>query len=375
MKRKQLASDLLAAAGITLNGSASTDIQVYDDRFFDRVFAQGQLALGESFMDGWWDVSDLTGFITKLLESPIRSSLDKFTMVSNAFRAWLNYRQSRDRNKVVATQHYNMDGRVFRVMLDKRYAMYTCGLYRTGATTPEEAQEAKLELSGRKLQTKPGQVVLDVGSGFTAGFLRYMVEHHDVRGVGIVNSEAQYEQSSDIVRGMPIEIRLQDYRDIEGRFDRICSMGMFEHVGPGNYGTYFRKMSSLLTDDGLMLLHHIGSREPKWRTDPWHDKYIFPHGVLPSLSQDFGALEPYFVCEDVDNFGADYDPTLQGWYRNLDDGWQELEETYGTKQDSTFRMMKYYLLSSAGGFRSRYMQLFQLVLSKNGIPGGYIPVR
>ncbi|HVU75268.1 MAG TPA: class I SAM-dependent methyltransferase, partial [Candidatus Paceibacterota bacterium] len=109
--------------------------------------------------------------------------------------------------------------------------------------------------------------------------------------------------------------------------------------------------------------------------DAWHHKYIFPNGVAPGLSQDLSALEPYFVCEDVDNFGADYDPTLQGWFRNLDEGWHEVEETYGGKQDPTFRMMKYYLLGVAGGFRSRYMQLFQLVLSKHGVPGGYMPVR
>ncbi|HVU75562.1 MAG TPA: class I SAM-dependent methyltransferase, partial [Candidatus Paceibacterota bacterium] len=267
MKRKQLATELLASAGITLNGPAATDIQVYDERFFDRVFAQGQLGLGEAFMEGWWDVGDLTGFMTKLLSSPIRSSLDKMTVISNFIQAWMSHRQSRSRNKIVATQHYNMDGRVFRIMLDKRYAMYTCGVYRTGAKTPEDAQEAKLELSGRKMVLRPGQEVLDVGSGFTAGLLRYIVQRYDVRGVGVVNSEAQFEQSMDMVRGMPIEIRLQDYRDIEGQFDRICSMGMFEHVGPGHYGIYFRKLSSLLKDDGLMLLHHIGCREPKWRCD------------------------------------------------------------------------------------------------------------
>lgn len=177
------------------------------------------------------------------------------------------------------------------------------------------------------------------------------------------------------MHGLPIDIRFQDWRDIEGCYDRIGSIGMFEHVGPGNHPAYFKKMRSVIADDGLMLLHCIGTRVPRYRGDPWFHKYIFPNGVITSLSRIASACEPHFVIEDVDNFGADYEPTLLAWFQNLSEGWDEFEHVYGSRDGPTFRMMKFYLVGVAGGFRARHVQLFQVVLSPRGARGGYRPVR
>lgn len=370
------AAALFARAGITVNGSAPTDVQVFDGSVYGRILRGGRLAAGETFMEGLWDVDDLTGMITLLFTSGTISSLnDGVRWIGAILQSLTSYKQSRTRGRQVAIHHYDLDGRLFDTMLDKGFASYTCGLYRDGANTLEQAQEAKLRLTCEKLHLRPGQAVLDVGSGFTAGFLRYAIEHYDVRGVGVVNSEEQAKKSRECVRGLPIEIRLQDYRDIEGIFDRVVSMGMFEHVGPGNYRTYFKKLRGLMKESGLALVHTIGTRVAQYRCDPWFDKYIFPNGVAPSLKQIAAAFDGIFVCEDIDNFGADYDQTLQAWYRNLDEGWDSLKALYGTRSDLVFRMMKYYLLSVAGGFRSRHMQLHQVVLSPKGIAGGYRPVR
>ena len=373
------AEALLARAGITINGPAPTDIQILGNpqRLFRRVFWQGKLGVGESFMEGEWDVKDLTGFVTLLQRSQVHDSVEGVrTLARFLLQALFSYRQSKKRGRQVAIEHYNMDNYLFQLMLDKLYTMYTCGLYRSGATTIEEAQTAKCELSCRKLKLRPGHRILDVGSGFSAGFLRYVVTNYEgVTGVGIVNSEEQAKLSRECVKGLPIEIRFGDYRDLDGEFDRIVSMGMLEHVGPGNYVTYFKKMRSLLRDDGLALIHWIASHETELTCDPWFNKYIFPNGVAGSLGQIAKAVEGFFVCEDVDNFGANYDPTLQAWYENLAANWSKLEGKYGNMDGRTFRMMKYYLLGVAGGFRSRIMQLYQVVLSPHGVPGGYMPVR
>lgn len=372
---RKKAERLLAQAGITINGPGPIDIQVKDEALYRRVFLGGRLALGEAYMEGWWDVDDLTGFTARLLSSDAAHVLGYSAPWTHVLQWLSSYRQTRTRNRQVAIEHYNLDPRLFEYMLDKRYASYTCGLYRNGANSLEAAQEAKLRLTCEKLQLRPGQMLLDVGSGFTAGLLRYAVEHYGVRGVGVVNSEAQAEKSRACVQGMPIEIRLSDYRDIEGSFDRIVSMGMFEHVGPGNYRTYFKKLRSLLRGDGLALVHMIGTRSTQRTCDAWFHKYIFPNGVAPSIAQVSHAFDGLFVCEDVDNFGADYVPTLEAWYRNLAKHWHLLESFYGSVHEPNFRMMKYYLLGVAGAFRARHMQLHQFVLSPSGVPGGYKPVR
>jgi cyclopropane-fatty-acyl-phospholipid synthase len=193
-----------------------------------------------------------------------------------------------------------------------------------------------------------------------------------VEVLGITVSAAQASWIGERLSHLPIRVELCDYRQLPARdpglFDRIASVGMFEHVGRRNDGTFFHTLQRLLHPDGLVLLHTIGSALSTRRTDPWIDRYIFPGGRLPSAQQLAKAVEGCFLIEDWENFGPDYDRTLLAWWHNFEAAWPTLE------RDSTpefFRFWRYYLLSCAGFFRSRQGQLWQLVLSLPGRPSTY----
>jgi cyclopropane-fatty-acyl-phospholipid synthase len=190
--------------------------------------------------------------------------------------------------------------------------------------------------------------------------------------VGVTVSPKQAELGRELCQGLPVEIRLQDYRDVRETFDHVVSVGMAEHVGYRNYRTYMQTVARCLKPDGLFLLHTIGSSFSKTSSDPFTDKYIFPNSLLPSIKQLGAAMEHIFVMEDWHNFSAHYDYTLMAWFRNFDQNWDKLRDTYG---DRFYRMWKYYLLSCAGAFRARKNQLWQIVLSKEGLVGGYESVR
>lgn len=166
---------------------------------------------------------------------------------------------------------------------------------------------------------------------------------------------------------MPVDIRLQDYRDLDEQFDRIVSVGMFEHVGPKNYATYFDVVAKSLIDDGLFLLHSIGSNKSDLDVDPWIDKYIFPNGCLPSVLQISQSSEKHFVMEDWHNFGADYDRTLMAWLARFNANWKKLKANY---DEQFYRMFTYYLGACAGAFRARNIQLWQVLFSPKGVAGG-----
>jgi cyclopropane-fatty-acyl-phospholipid synthase len=186
--------------------------------------------------------------------------------------------------------------------------------------------------------------------------------------------------SSRICEGLKVEIKLQDYRKLNAEtllgkgffFDRVVSIGMFEHVGYKNYRIYMQTIHRLLKEDGLFLLHTIGSNKSMITTDPWTNKYIFPNSMLPSITQIGASIEQLFVMEDLHNFGQDYDKTLMAWFENFDRSWDELKPDY---DERFYRMWKYYLLSCAGSFRARKNQLWQIVLSKKGVPNGYQAIR
>jgi cyclopropane-fatty-acyl-phospholipid synthase len=254
-------------------------------------------------------------------------------------------------------------------MLDTRM-IYTCA-YWTKAATLDEAQENKLELTCRKLELERGMKVLDIGCGW-GGFAKYAAERFGVSVTGLTVSAEQAKSARELCRGLPVEIRLLDYRQFHGQFDRVVSLGMFEHVGYKSYRVYMEKASRYLKDNGLFLLHTIGTNiSSKWN-DPWIDHYIFPGSLLPSIQQIGKAIEGLFVMEDWHNFGADYDKTLMAWHQNFVNHWDDLKGRY---DEIFFRMWKYYLLSCAGAFRARKNQLWQIVLSKKGVPGGYVSLR
>jgi cyclopropane-fatty-acyl-phospholipid synthase len=367
---ESLVKNLLAQADIRINGDKPSDIVVHNPALYARVIGQGSLGLGESYMDGWWDSSRLDEFFFKLFSSDVPH---KVPHTANTVFAYLKSKimnlQSKDRAFQVGQQHYDLGDDLFKAMLDSRM-IYSCAYWKN-AKNLEEAQEHKLDLICRKLQLKPGMKVLDIGCGW-GGLALYAAQNYGVSVVGVTISQEQAKYAQSICHNAPVEIRLQDYRDLNEQFDAIVSVGMFEHVGYKNYQTFVDIAHKLLKDHGLFLLHTIGSNR-SWTTgDEWINKYIFTNGMLPSIAQIGKTIEGKFVMEDWHNFGADYDRTLMAWYDNFQRNWPQLQPTYG---DRFKRMWDYYLLSCAGLFRARGIQLWQIVLSKNGIIGGYESVR
>ena len=370
MKSKDIAAELFSRAGIKVGGNDPWDIIVNNEAFYERVLAWGSLGLGESYMDGWWDCKQLDEFFYRVLRTDIESQVKQnWVLLINVLWARLFNMQSKKRAFQIGERHYDTGNDLFMKMLDKRMT-YSCG-YWPKADSLDEAQEDKLELICRKLGLQPGMTLLDIGCGW-GSLVRYAAEKYRVEVVGITVSGEQVELARTLCENLPIEIRLQDYRDINEKFDRIVSVGMIEHVGYKNYRTFMELTHRCLNDGGLFLLHTIGGIQSRTSVDPWINKYIFPNGMLPSIKQLGKAIEGLFVMEDWHSFGADYDKTLMAWYWNFEKSWGELKAHY----DERFhRMWRYYLLSCAGSFRARKNQLWQIVLSKDGIPGGYSSIR
>ena len=369
MLRRHLARDrvsaLLRQAGICIDGTAACDMQVHDNRLYARVLAHGSLGLGEAYMDGWWDADDLDGFLWRVLRSRLEEQVGGIDDAALYLQSRLINAQHGGRARIVGRTHYDLGNDLFGIMLGKRL-VYSCGYWQQ-AQDLDSAQEAKLELVCRKLGLAPGMHVLDIGCGWGEA-LRFAATRYGVTGVGITISDEQAQFARALCTGLPIEIRSQDYRDINERFDRIWSIGMFEHVGVKNYRTYFEVVRQCLSGAGLTLLHTIGGSRSTNHTDPWIEKYIFPNSMLPSATQISAAHEGLFIMEDWHNFGAHYDRTLTQWRRNFEQGWPALRAKYGER---FYRMWRYYLSASAASFRCRRNQLWQIVLSPEGVPGGY----
>ncbi|MDB5506890.1 MAG: cyclopropane fatty acyl phospholipid synthase [Devosia sp.] len=363
---KSFFEKVLADADIVIGGSRPFDLTVHDERLYDRVLAFGHLGFGEAYMDGWWDCPAPDQFIARMLRSGVvdRLPIDLGTLVSLARSRLIN--PQRLRVNEVAHKHYDIGNDLYAHMLDRRM-IYSCGYWKD-ATTLDAAQEAKLDLICRKAGLEPGMKVLDIGSGW-GGFLKFAAERYGIEGLGITISKEQVALATAQAGDLPVRYELIDYKALTGKFDRIISIGMFEHVGYKNYRAYFQKVRELLVDDGLFVLHTIGSNVTRTAGDPWSEKYIFPNGMLPSVTQIGKAHEKLFTLEDWHNFGAYYDPTLMAWLANFKRSWPELQ---GEKYDSRFyRMWTYYLQLFAGLFRSRDLQLWQMVFSPKGVTGGY----
>ena len=359
---------LLSAADVGVDGERDWDLQVHDDRFYGRVLRTGSLGLGESYMDGWWDCRRIDEMAYRILRGGLQGRVMGWAKLGAAVRASLVNLQSVSRAFQVGQRHYDIGDDLFRRMLDQRM-IYSCAYWKD-ADDLDAAQEAKLDLICRKLRLEPGMKVLDIGCGW-GGTLRYAAERYGVEGVGITVSRDQAEQARRSCGHLPVEIRLQDYRELDEPFDRVLSVGMFEHVGVRNYRLFMEVVRRCLGRDGLFLLHTIGSNRSDLAGDVWIDRYIFPNAKLPSARQITGAAERLFVLEDLHSIGANYDPTLMAWNANLEPRWDEIPN-----YDERFRRMwRYYLLACAGSFRARANQVWQLVLSPEGVTGGYRPER
>ncbi len=369
--------NLLNRAGVTLNGNEPWDMQMHHPKLFERIFANGTMGVGEAYMDSWWDADALDEFFYRIFASDIDKEVRKAGFIWLMLKSRLLNNQNKHKAFEVGEAHYDMGNILYRRMLDTHMA-YSCGYWKD-ANTLDDAQTAKLDLICRKLNIQKGQRLLDIGCGW-GSFSRFAAQHYGANVVGVTISKEQHALAVERCKGLPVDIRLQDYRDIEdGPFDHLISIGMFEHVGPKNYRTYFEKAHKLLKKDGLFLLHTIGNSTSGKAADPWIDKYIFPNGILPSLKQiadsmETGGLVPgnLFVVEDMHNFGADYDHTLMAWWHNFDAAWPELKQQYN---ETFYRMWKFYLLSLAGAFPARRYQLWQFVLSPRGVESGYTSIR
>lgn len=367
---REFVTELLKKADIEIGGTRPQDIVVHDERLYNRVIRYGTVGLGEAYMDGWWDANALDVFIDTVLRAHLEKVVQiNFASVIAIAKAFIFNQQSGKDAFKVGEVHYDLGNDLYEAMLDKRM-VYTCGYWKD-AKNLDEAQEAKLDLVCRKIGLKKGDHILDIGCGW-GSFAKFAAEKYGASVVGITISKEQALLARERCKGLDIDIRVQDYREMREQFDHIVSIGMLEHVGPKNYRDYFEVARRCLKPDGLFLLHTIGDNISRVTSDPWITKYIFPGGVIPSIAQIGKATEGLFVMEDWHNFGPDYDTTLTAWFTNFDAAWSTLRAKYG---DRFYRMWKYYLLTCAGSFRARETHLWQIVLSKNGIPGGYTSVR
>ncbi|HET7203846.1 MAG TPA: cyclopropane fatty acyl phospholipid synthase [Steroidobacteraceae bacterium] len=351
---------LLDGSGVTLGGHQPWDLQVHDPRFFARTLAFGSLGFGDAYVDGWWDADDLAGCLERLL----RHSADARTATISR---WILAARHRFANVqlgagswVVGRRHYDLGDDLFECMLGARL-VYSCA-YWADATDLDAAQVAKLDLVCRKLELSPGMRVLDVGCGWGEA-LKYAAQRYGVSGVGVTVSGHQAEAARRLCAGLPIEIRLADYRTVDERFDRVFSLGMFEHVGPRNHATFFEVVARCLERDGLALLHTIGTQTGRRAPDPWIERHIFPNSAIPRLDDVVAALRPHFIVEDLHNFGLDYVRTLEAWRERFDAAWPRLEPRYGSRFR---RVWHYYLAVSIASFRARRTHLWQFVLAPDG---------
>jgi cyclopropane-fatty-acyl-phospholipid synthase len=375
MSYKSLVLELGKLAGVS-TGQKPWDITVYNPKFYERLICQGSLGLGESYMEGWWDCNQLDEFFYRIIKAKTRNKIYRnFRLIAQLFIAKIFNQQNLKKSKRVAKQHYDLDIELFKKMLGETMS-YSCGYWKN-AQTLEQAQNAKFELICKKLNLKENEKVLDIGSGF-GGLSKYMAEKYNCKVTGVNISKSQHDYANSIC-GNKVNFCFCDYRHLENhlspeqKFDKIVSVGMFEHIGPKNFKKFFNIMQNRLKYQGLLLLHTIGAQEDKRRGDPWILKYIFPGGIIPRASEITKHTDKLFILEDWHNFGFDYYKTLKAWFNNFDKYWTEIKQK--NKDDEFYKMWKYYLLMCAGVFKARENSLWQIVFSKGGVPGGYVSIR
>lgn len=358
-KLKERVQEFLSLADVRIGGDRQWDITVNNDEFYARVLRDGSLGLGESYMDGWWDCPTLDEFFTRILSAKLdREARWNLWLILWHLSALVFNRQTKSRAKRVAEQHYDLGNELYRNMLDHRM-VYTCARW-DHASNLDEAQETKLDFVCRKLGLQSQMTLLDIGCGW-GSLAKFAAEKHGAKVVGITISREQLELAQRLCDGLPIEIRLQDYRDVSGVFDRVASLGMFEHVGPKNYRRFFQVVRRVLRPGGFVYLSTIGASRSVRATDPWIDKYIFPNSHLPSAAQIGAAIDGLFAVESWENWSPDYDRTIMAWFQNFQNHWHSLQSRYNER---FYRMWKYYLMVAAACFRSRKNQVWQILLAR-----------
>jgi cyclopropane-fatty-acyl-phospholipid synthase len=379
MNHKKIVTDLFASAGITVDGTEPWDIQVKDDRVYKRILTEADIGIGESYMDSWWECDRIDTFIEKLLRADLEKIIKnnkrilRDLILTNLFNL-----QSKKRSKTVGEVHYDVGNDLYEKMLGKTMS-YTCAYWDGLKDDPknlDKAQIQKLDLICRKMELKKGMRILDLGCGW-ANFSEYAARKYGVSVVGITISKEQVKLGRERCKGLPVDIRLQDYRDLkdEEKFDRVISIGIAEHIGRQNLKGFMKVAYENLKDDGLFMIHTIGWKETRTLSGGanggWLGKYIFPGGDVPSVEQLTVAANGIFQLEDWHNFGTDYAKTLRAWDHNFVKSWDSIKSDY---DERFYRMWRFYLMLCAGLFDSHSGRLWHVVLSKNRV-GDYTCVR
>ncbi len=387
-----IGAKIFAAADVKTEGPGIRDITVNDPDFYRRVLSDPDLEIGETYMDGLWDSPSIDQLTYKLMSAQKRDGRLKsflpllrspFLAVQAIFKYGYRYfrdrfsnRQTRTLSKNVAKEHYDVGNELYRRMLDPTLT-YTSGVWAKGYDL-EDAQNAKYDLLARKLGLKPGDRVLDIGSGF-GGFARFAAKNYGAKVTGITISIEQLKAARALSEGIKdVEFVFSDYRDIPHRFpkntfDHIVSIEMIEAVGVRNLPDYFEAANASLKEGGRFVIQGIANHQDVVNTNAWFSKYIFHNGVAPSNRQvDQAAKNSFGAPADRQRFADDYDKTLLNWHSNFTKAWPDLKESYSERFK---RMWDFYLLSVAGGFRSEAVQLHQVVYVKGGNTSAVVPVR
>ncbi|MGA8832943.1 MAG: class I SAM-dependent methyltransferase, partial [Desulfomonilaceae bacterium] len=270
-RSKEIVTELFMDAGIRVNGDNPFDIHVHNDKFYDRALSLKNLGMGEAYMEGWWECERLDQFVDRLLSAELPERVrGSWKLLLPVLKALVFNLQSLGRSRIIADRHYNLDNELFFSFLDP-YNQYSCA-YFSGTEDLKQAQLNKMDLIIAKLRLEPSDNVLDIGFGW-GGLAQYMAEKVGCHVTGVNIADEQIKYARECLKHLPINIVNCDFREIRGKFDKIVSVGMFEHVGYKNYRTFMRVADRSLKGDGIFLLHTIGSNSSQINTDSWTNKY------------------------------------------------------------------------------------------------------
>ena len=344
-------------------------MRLTDPTLYRKLFFNPELHAGEAYMDGRLSFEDSTlrDFLT--LFSMNRLSLGSYPLQAVLRRASRGLKRFQQANPIGQAQrnvahHYDLGNDFYKLFLDEGM-QYSCAYFLSDDETLEEAQRNKLRLIASKLALRPGLKILDIGSGW-GDMALYLARLEDVDVTGVTLSKEQHALSNEKAHRLGLDgrvrFRLQDYREVSERFDRIVSVGMFEHVGVHHYGEFFAKINALLHDDGVMLLHSIGHMSPPGTASPWLRKYIFPGAYSPALSEVFGAVEQASLwVTDLEFLRLHYANTLNHWWQRFEANRAKVASMY----DERFcRMWEFYLISAEMMFRTGSQLVFHMQIAR-----------
>ncbi len=344
-------------------------LRLSDKALHHKLFFNPELYAGEAFMDGTLTFEDCDLYDFLLLFAMNRVSLGSYPLQSTLRRIWKLLRRVQQHNpaakaKTNVAHHYDLSRELYELFLDQDM-QYSCAYFLSETDSLEQAQENKKRHIAAKLLIEPGQTILDIGAGW-GGLALYLATLADVQVTGVTLSKEQYDVATRRAETLGlagrVRFELRDYREIEGRFDRIVSVGMFEHVGINYYDSFFAKMKALLAEDGVALLHSIGHRSPPGTTSPWLRKYIFPGAYAPALSEVLAAVErQYLWVTDIEILRLHYADTLRAWRVRFEANRDKIAALY----DERFcRMWEFYLVSAEMTFRHGSAMVFQMQLTR-----------